>query len=74
MSGQPIRSATRPGRGPTTSNKSRNDHHAAVRSLAFKWIRIAVGCWKDSMPYNDSITWQLSDGEAPPWPTLWQTL
>ena len=32
-----------------------NDHHAAVRSLAFKWIRIAFRCWKDSVPYNESI-------------------
>jgi transposase len=23
------------------------DHHAAVRSLAFKWIRIVFRCWKD---------------------------
>jgi hypothetical protein len=32
-----------------------NDHHAAVRSLAFKWIRIAFRCWKDRVPYNESI-------------------
>lgn len=29
------------------------DHHAAVRALAFKWIRIAFRCWKDSVPYDD---------------------
>jgi len=29
-------------------------HHAAVRALAFKWIRIAFRCWKDGVPYNDS--------------------
>jgi transposase len=30
------------------------DHHAAVRTLAFKWIRIAFRCWKDGVPYDDS--------------------
>jgi transposase len=29
------------------------DHHAAVRALAFKWIRIAFRCWKDAVPYDD---------------------
>ena len=29
-------------------------HHAAVRALAFKWIRIAFRCWKDGVPYDDS--------------------
>lgn len=29
-------------------------HHAAVRSLAYKWIRIVFRCWKDRQPYNDS--------------------
>ena len=29
------------------------DHHAAVRALAFKWIRIAFCCWKDGVPYDD---------------------
>jgi len=26
-------------------------HHAAVRSLAFKWIRIMYRCWVDRVPY-----------------------
>jgi transposase len=30
------------------------DHHAAVRTLAFKWIRIAFRCWKDRLPYDDA--------------------
>jgi len=30
------------------------DHHAAVRALAFKWIRIAFHCWKDAVPYDDA--------------------
>jgi transposase len=30
------------------------DHHAAVRALAFKWIRIAYRCWVDHTPYDDA--------------------
>jgi transposase len=29
-------------------------HHAAVRALAFKWIRILWRCWQDRMPYNEA--------------------
>lgn len=29
-------------------------HHAAVRSLAFKWIRILWRCWQDRTPYDES--------------------
>lgn len=29
-------------------------HHAAVRALAFKWIRIMYRCWKDRRPYDES--------------------
>jgi transposase len=32
-------------------NKS---HQAALRSLAYKWIRIAFRCWKDRAPYDNS--------------------
>jgi transposase len=28
-------------------------HHAAVRALAYKWIRIMFRCWKDQVPYDD---------------------
>jgi hypothetical protein len=31
------------------------DHHAAVRVLAYKWIRIMFWCWKDRTPYDDSL-------------------
>jgi hypothetical protein len=27
-------------------------HHAAVRSVAFKWIRILFACWKKRTPYD----------------------
>ena len=30
------------------------DHHAALRALAFKWIRIIFRCWKDRKPYDDA--------------------
>ena len=29
-------------------------HQAAVRSLAFKWIRIVFRCWQTGRPYNES--------------------
>jgi transposase len=28
-------------------------HHAAVRSLAYKWIRIFFRCWKDRVAYSE---------------------
>lgn len=30
-------------------------HHAAVRALAFKWLRIIWRCWRDSVPYDDAL-------------------
>ena len=30
-------------------------HQAAVRSLAYKWIRIIFRCWKDSKPYEEKV-------------------
>ena len=30
-------------------------HHAAVRSVAFKWIRIFYRCWRDRVPYSEQI-------------------
>ena len=29
------------------------DHHAALRSLSFKWQRIIFRCWKDGKPYDE---------------------
>jgi transposase len=29
-------------------------HHAAVRSVAFKWIRIYYRCWRDRIPYCEA--------------------
>ena len=33
----------------------RKNHHAAVRALAYKWIRIIYRCWKDRTPYDEQI-------------------
>lgn len=30
-----------------------NEHHAAIRSLAYKWIRVIYRCWKDGRPYDE---------------------
>jgi transposase len=30
-------------------------YQAAVRALAFKWIRILYRCWKNNTPYNESV-------------------
>lgn len=29
-------------------------HHAAIRALAFKWLRILFRCWKDRVPYDEA--------------------
>jgi transposase len=31
-----------------------SSHHAAVRALAFKWIRILYRCWQTGVPYDES--------------------
>ena len=30
-------------------------HHAAVRALAFKWIRVIYRCWKERVAYDESV-------------------
>ena len=30
-------------------------HQAAIRALAFKWIRILFRCWQDRRPYDESV-------------------
>ena len=30
-------------------------HHAAVRALAFKWIRILFRCWQTATPYQEDL-------------------
>jgi transposase len=36
--------------------RSRNKkHYAAIRALAFKWIRILFRCWKTGKPYDEKL-------------------
>lgn len=35
-------------------DKQKN-HHAAVRALAFKWIRVLFACWKKGTPYSEEL-------------------
>jgi transposase len=35
--------------------KRGKSHNAAVRALAYKWIRILFRCWKDRQPYQDEV-------------------
>jgi transposase len=43
-------------------------HHAAVRRLAFKWIRILFHCWKTRIRYDESIYLRSLQKRNP---TLW---
>lgn len=40
-------------------------HHAAVRALAFKWIRIFFRCWRDRVPYSEERYLQALQTHAP---------
>lgn len=43
-------------------------HHAAVRSLAFKWLRILYRCWKNRTPYDEARYLQaLKRHRSPLW-------
>jgi len=35
--------------------KRGKSHHAALRALAFKWIRIIFRCWITRMPYDEAL-------------------
>jgi transposase len=56
------------------------DHHPTLRSLAFKWIRIAYRCWKDRRPYDEQFHIRslqcrnspLAGAFAPATPTQWK--
>jgi len=47
-------------------------HHAAIRALAYKWLRILYRCWKDHLPY-DEARWLNSRREHQPKPQLIST-
>lgn len=41
---------------------SGRNHHAAVRALAYKWIRIIHACWRQGVPYDPA---RYSPGPSP---------
>jgi hypothetical protein len=46
----------RVGQGIYQSQRARQkNHHAAVRALAYQWIRIIFRCGKDGTPYNEQV-------------------
>jgi transposase len=42
-------------------------HHAAVRALAYKWIRIIFRCWKDHVPYDEQRYLNVLRQKPPAW-------
>lgn len=44
----------------------KKSHHAAVRALAFKWIRIMFRCWQSRQPYQESLFLAARQGRAIP--------
>jgi transposase len=42
-------------------------HHAAVRALAYKWIRIIYRCWKDHVAYDEKKYMQSLKRRQPAW-------
>lgn len=42
-------------------------HHAAVRCLAFKWIRILFRCWKNRQPYDENRYLQQLQAKGVPY-------
>ena len=48
--------------------KSGANHHAAIRSLAFKWQRVLYRCWKDRTPYDEErYLKSLKQHQSPLW-------
>lgn len=41
-------------------------HHAALRALAFKWIRILYRCWQDRTPYDEQRYLQALERHGSP--------
>lgn len=40
-------------------------HHAALRALAYKWIRIFFRCWRDRVPYSEQRYLEARSTRAP---------
>ncbi len=43
------------------------DHHAAIRALAYRWIRIIYRCWKDRVPYKEETYLESLRRKRPGW-------
>jgi hypothetical protein len=41
-------------------------HHAAVRALAFKWVRIMFRCWQSRQSYHENFYLAAREGRAVP--------
>jgi transposase len=41
-------------------------HQAAVRALAFKWIRLLYRCWQERTPYHESVSLQARKHRSAP--------
>lgn len=41
-------------------------HHAAVRALAYKWIRILFRCWQSRQPYQEALYLDSCHAKAAP--------
>jgi transposase len=48
-------------------------HHAAVRALAYKWIRVLFRCWKDGLPYSETLYLQALNKRRLPQPSTEST-
>jgi len=46
--------------------EQKKDRHAALRALAYKWIRILFRCWKDGTLYDERIHLQALQRRAAP--------
>jgi hypothetical protein len=42
-------------------------HHAAIRALAYRWIRILYRCWKDRTPYDQNKYLKSLQQRKPEW-------
>lgn len=42
-------------------------HHAALRALAYKWIRIIYRCWKDHVQYDEAKYMESLKRRQPAW-------
>lgn len=50
-------------------NENKKGHHAAVRALAYKWIRILFRCWKERKLYDEQIHLRALQRRNSPLPT-----